>query len=172
MHSLNMSENQLILPINNTKVIYDPKEDESYLLFGNKRLKLSEGSSGFHSRSLIYWVTKYLIEFVKQGEKKKNLELLSTDQTIRRNNELRAFNRRNFWRENIEIKREKDKWKYVCKYLVNIVEEPESRIYSLLRKKSLLNSLLAFNNSNNMLIMTTHSPYLLIYLTLSVKLIG
>jgi len=51
------------LPINNkTKVVYDPNEDENYLLIGNKRLKLSEASSGFHSIVPLYWVTKYLTE--------------------------------------------------------------------------------------------------------------
>ena len=155
------------LPINNTKVIYDPKEDESYLLFGNKRLKLSEGSSGFHSLVPLYWVTKYLIEFVKQGEKKL-LELLSTDQTIRRNNELRALTAETSDEKILKSKEKKINEKYVCKYLVNIVEEPEQNLFPT-SQKSLLNSLLAFNNSNNMLIMTTHSPYLLIYLTLSVE---
>jgi len=157
------------LPINNkTKVVYDPNEDENYLLIGNKRLKLSEASSGFHSIVPLYWVTKYLTEFVKQGEKKL-LQLLSPDQTVRRNNELKKLNLSSELDEKgLRSKEKKINEKYVCKYFVNIVEEPEQNLFPT-SQRLLLNSLLAFNNGSNMLIMTTHSPYLINYLTLAVK---
>jgi predicted ATPase len=48
------------------------------------------------------------------------------------------------------------------------VEEPEQNLFPT-SQKLLLNSLLALNNGNNRLIMTTHSPYLINYLTLCVK---
>jgi hypothetical protein len=53
---------------------------------------------------------------------------------------------------------------------VNIVEEPEQNLFPSSQQK-ILNSLLEINNrnENNKLIMTTHSPYLINYLTLSVK---
>jgi len=157
------------LPINNkTKVVYDPNEDDNYLLIGNKRLKLSEASSGFHSIVPLYWVTKYLTEFVKQGEKKL-LQLLSPDQTVRRNNELKELNLSSELDEKgLRSKEKKINEKYLCKYFVNIVEEPEQNLFPT-SQRLLLNSLLAFNNGSNMLIMTTHSPYLINYLTLAVK---
>ncbi len=156
------------LPINDTKVVYDPKEDENYLEFdGGKRLKLSDASSGFHSIVPLYWVTKYLIEFVKQGEKKL-LELLSTDQTIRRNNELKELNKLGLDEKTIRSKEKRINEKYVSRYFVNIVEEPEQNLFPS-SQRLLLNSLLAYNNGSNMLIMTTHSPYLINYLTLAVE---
>ena len=155
------------LPINNTKVVYDPKDDENYLVFDDKRLKLSDASSGFHSIVPLHWVTKYLIEFVKQGEKKL-LELLSTDQTIRRNNELKALNTLGLVEKTLRSNEKKINEKYVSKYFVNIVEEPEQNLFPS-SKRLLLNQLLAYNNGNNLLIITTHSPYLINYLTLSVK---
>jgi len=155
------------LPINNTKVVYDPKDDQNYLVFGEKRLKLSEGSSGFHSIVPLHLVTKYLIEFVKQSEKKL-LELLSTDQTVRRNNELKELNILGLNEKELKAKEKKINDKYVCKFFVNIVEEPEQNLFPT-SQRLLLNSLLAFNNGHNMLIMTTHSPYLINYLTLAVK---
>ncbi|KUJ59489.1 hypothetical protein AR687_22735 [Flavobacteriaceae bacterium CRH] len=156
------------LPINDTKVVYDPKEDENYLEFdGGKRLKLSDASSGFHSIVPLYWVTKYLIEFVKQGEKKL-LELLSTDQTIRRNNELKELNKLGLDEKTIRTKEKRINEKYVSRYFVNIVEEPEQNLFPS-SQRLLLNSLLAYNNGSNMLIMTTHSPYLINYLTLAVE---
>lgn len=155
------------LPINNTKIVYDPKEDENYLMFNDKQLKLSDASSGFHSIVPLYWVTKYLIEFVKQGEKKL-LELLSTDQTIRRNNELNELNTLNLDEKTLRIREKKINEKYVSKYFVNIVEEPEQNLFPS-SQRLLLNSLLTFNNGNNMLIMTTHSPYLINYVSIAVK---
>jgi len=155
------------LPINGTKVFYDPKDDENYLVFGQKRLKLSEGSSGFHSIVPLHWVTKYLIDFVKKGEKKL-LELLSTDQTVRRNNELKELNTLGLDEKALKAREKKINDKYVCKYFVNIVEEPEQNLFPT-SQRLLLNSLLAFNNGNNMLVMTTHSPYLINFISLAVK---
>jgi predicted ATP-dependent endonuclease of OLD family len=157
----------LDLPINNTKVVYEPNDDQNYLDLGGKRLKLSHASSGFHSIVPLYWVTKYLVDFVKQGEKKL-LELLSLDQTIRRNSELNGLNTQGLDEKTLRTRAQEINAKYVCKYFVNIVEEPEQNLFPT-SQKLLLNSLLAFNNGNNMLIMTTHSPYLINYLTLCVK---
>jgi len=155
------------LPISGTKVVYDPKDAQNYLLFGKKRLKLTEGSSGFHSIVPLFWVTKYLIEFIKQGEKNL-LELLSTDQTIRRNQELKELNLSGLDVKTLKKGEKKINEKYVCKYFVNIVEEPEQNLFPN-SQRLLLNSLLSFNNGNNMLIMTTHSPYIINFLTLAVE---
>jgi len=155
------------LPINNTKIVYDPKDDENYLEFDGKRLKLSHASSGFHSIVPLHWVTKHLIDFLKQGEKKM-LELLSTDQTVRRNNELKELNMLRLDEKELRSREKKINEKYVCKYFVNIVEEPEQNLFPS-SQRLLLNSLLAYNNGNNLLILTTHSPYLINYISLSVK---
>ncbi|MEI6822810.1 MAG: ATP-binding protein [Bacteroidota bacterium] len=155
------------LPINDTKVLYDSKEDENYIVFGDKRLKLSHASSGFHSIVPLYWVTKYLIAFLKQSEKKL-LQLLSSDQIVRRKKELTELNSTGLDEKGIKAGEKKINDKYVCKYFVNIVEEPEQNLFPT-SQRLILNSLLGFNNGNNMLIMTTHSPYLLVYLTLCVE---
>ena len=157
------------LPINNTKIVYNPKDDENYLEFDGKRLKLAHASSGFHSLVPLHWITKYLIDFINQSGKDL-LELLSTDQTVRRNNELKRLNSLGLEEEELRTREKKINDKYVCKYLVNIVEEPEQNLFPSSQKQMLF-SLLEFNNkkAGNKLIMTTHSPYLLIYLTLCVE---
>jgi len=159
----------LDLPINNTKVVYEPNDDQNYLDLGGKRLKLSHASSGFHSIVPLYWVTKYMVDFVGQSEEKL-LKLLSTDQTIRRNSELLALNTSGLNELEIRIQEKKINGKYVSNNFVNIVEEPEQNLFPS-SQKSILYSLLEFNNLNkaNKLIMTTHSPYLINYLTLSVE---
>ncbi len=155
------------LPINKTKVVYDPKDDENYIEFEGKRLKLSHASSGFHSIVPLHWVTKYLIDFVMQSEKKL-LQALSPDQTVRRNNELKELNILELDEKTLRAREKKINEKYVCKYFVNIVEEPEQNLFPT-SQRLLLNSLLAFNTGDNILVMTTHSPYLINYLTLAVK---
>jgi hypothetical protein len=62
------------------------------------------------------------------------------------------------------------KSRYQNKAFINIVEEPEQNLYPS-SQHQILNSLLEFNNLNkwNKLILTTHSPYLINYLTLAVK---
>ena len=159
----------LELPINNAKIIYDPKDDENYLEFDGKRLKLSQASSGFHSFVPLHWITRYLIDFVKQSEKTL-LESLSTDQTIRRKNELKKLNFLELDEKKLRAREKEINEKYVCKYFVNIVEEPEQNLFPTSQKK-MLHSLLEFNNEQdgNKLIITTHSPYLLVYLTLCVE---
>lgn len=157
------------LPINKTKIVYDPKQDENFLEFDGKRLKLSHASSGFHSLVPLHWVTKYLVDFVKQSEKLL-LELLSTDQTVRRTNELKELNSLNLNEKKLRSMEKRINEKYICKYFVNIVEEPEQNLFPT-SQKQMLYKLLEFNNLNvdNKLILTTHSPYLLVYLSLCVE---
>lgn len=53
---------------------------------------------------------------------------------------------------------------------INIVEEPEQNLFPA-SQRDMLYSLLEFNNMNNsnQLIITTHSPYLINYITLAIK---
>lgn len=60
--------------------------------------------------------------------------------------------------------------KYLYHSFLNIVEEPEQNLYPS-SQRVMLNHLLALNNelAENRLVITTHSPYLINYLTLAVK---
>jgi hypothetical protein len=60
--------------------------------------------------------------------------------------------------------------KYSKSAFINIVEEPEQNLFPL-SQKNILFSLLKFNNSTatNKLLITTHSPYLINYLSLAAK---
>ncbi len=166
---LAFKDEQVDLKINNTKVFYDPRQDENFIFFNSKKLKLSEASSGFHSVVPLIWVTKYLIDYLQLGEKRL-LEMLSTDHTIRRNKELSALNKEFISEVILKQKEHAINSRYLSKYFVNIVEEPEQNLFPT-SQRSVLYSLLEYNNVNadNKLIMTTHSPYLLVYLTLAVE---
>jgi len=56
------------------------------------------------------------------------------------------------------------------KRTLNIIEEPEQNLFPDSQRK-MLNSLLEFNNSvtENQLILTTHSPYIINYMMLAIK---
>lgn len=157
------------LPVNNTSIVYESKTDENYIVFNNKKLKLTEASSGFHSIVPLYWVTKYLIKYLKRSEKEL-LKTLSTDQIIRRNHELNSLKINENDEKKLRVAEKRINQKYICKYLVNIVEEPEQNLFPI-SQQQMLNSLMEFNNYNeaNKLIITTHSPYLINHIGLLVK---
>lgn len=60
------------------------------------------------------------------------------------------------------------RFKYSC--FLNIVEEPELNLYPISQKEILFELLRSTNDvADNKLIITTHSPYLINYLTLVIK---
>jgi len=60
--------------------------------------------------------------------------------------------------------------RFINRCFINIVEEPEQNLFPT-SQGILLNKLVEFNNKSvgNKLIMTTHSPYIINYLTLAVE---
>jgi hypothetical protein len=60
--------------------------------------------------------------------------------------------------------------KYINSYFLNIVEEPEQNLFPESQMKNLAFLLEAANvNDENKILMTTHSPYVLSYITLAAK---
>ncbi|WP_025124555.1 ATP-binding protein [Myroides odoratimimus] len=167
-------DKEVILPINKASFLYDSSSDNSYVVTNSKRLKVTEASSGFHSVVPLYLVTDYLSQFIKQ-DKEKLINLLSTDQQIRRKEDLKALNELARFGPMEELLNYNDNLvnlenKYICRSVINIVEELEQNLFPKSQRK-VLNKLVAYNNENeyNQLVLTTHSPYLINYLTLAVK---
>lgn len=160
----------LDLPINNLKFTYDKKKGESKIIGKDYDLSLFEASSGLQSSIPLYLVSKNLsagIDRVSDNsvakeslEQMQNLRLrvLSILKNDKLSNELR-----NQALEILSSVTRND-----C--FINIVEEPEQNLFPS-SQRQMLHSLLKFNNINegNKLIMTTHSPYLINYLTHSIK---
>ncbi len=166
---LNSGGKSLPLPINKAKIRYDEDRDETILTVGDKPLKLSSAASGFHSIVPLYWVSKNILDFIHQDEKKL-LQTLSTDQIIRRERDLKLLNLHGITESESKEKIAKVNSRFICRHFVNIVEELEQNLFPS-SQKHVLESLIGFNNldEGNKLIMTTHSPYLINYLTLAVK---
>lgn len=169
---LENKDQQVSLPINNANYLYDSSSSNSYIVLNDKRLKVTEASSGFHSVVPLYLVTDYLAKFIKQ-DKERLISLLSADQQIRCLSEVSEYimNAKN---KSIGINNfdgvDNVENKYICRSFINIVEEPEQNLFPK-SQRLVLNKLVAYNNENehNQLVLTTHSPYLINYLTLAIE---
>lgn len=167
---LKASKESLILPINDTSLIYDPISEIPMLVGKGFKLELSEAASGFQSLVPIYIVTKYLSTLINnRADKHKSQLSLRISENLRRDAESIIKNP-NISEELKKIYLENMTSRYYYSALLNIVEEPEQNLYPSSQRK-VLNMLLEFNNlqKDNVLVMTTHSPYIINYLTLATK---
>jgi predicted ATPase len=157
------------LPINNVEVEYDKLNDTLNLKGEDYKVKLTEASSGFQSLVPLYLVSEYLANSVsRQSEVYK--ESMSSD-------ELNRFKKgvEEIW-SNDSLTAEQKRValsvlssKFNKTAFVNIVEEPEQNLFPS-SQWQILQSLLEFNNinSDNQLIMTTHSPFIINFLSIAI----
>lgn len=187
-------EKESVLPINNVAFEYDSSNKKSYIKEEDYKLKLSSASSGFQALVPLYIVSSYLSKLVKEVQGKQELDFFrnsdyfSIDDKIRLEKELNqeiikesGFENKNInqtlvreldlsYISRLESVKNRILKKYIYSYFFNIVEEPEQNLYPTSQRK-IINSLVEFTNDlpKNKLVITTHSPYLINYLTLAVK---
>lgn len=158
------------LPINNVDVEYNKLNDTLNLKAQDYKVKLTEASSGFQSLVPLYLVSEYLANSVnKQSE--VNKESMSSD-------ELNRFKKgvEEIWSNDSLTDEQKRvalsvlSSKFNKTAFVNIVEEPEQNLFPS-SQWQMLQSLLEFNNinSDNKLIMTTHSPFIINFLSIAIQ---
>lgn len=162
--------NKISLPIEGYSFQYDKLNKVSWLIGNGFKLRLHEAASGFQSLVPLILVTRYLSYRISEKEEnshnkssvdlstrlEKRIRQLLLDENI--NDEIRnslisqlntLYNNDCFW---------------------NIVEEPEQNLFPKSQKNILMELLSAYNSVNeNGLIITTHSPYIVNYLTLAIK---
>jgi len=157
------------LPINNVEVEYNKPNDFVYIKSNKYKINLTEASSGFQSLVPLYLVTWFLANSIKRQT--ENSKPQSSD-------ELERFKKgvATIWADETLSDEQRRAalsalaTKFNKSAFINIVEEAEQNLFPS-SQRQMLNSLVAFANMNtgNKLIMTTHSPYIINYLTLSVK---
>lgn len=160
----------LKLPINDLLVEYDKLNDTLNLKGITHKVKLPEAASGFQSLVPLYLVSTYLANSVKK-ETEENKEPMSSDEMNRfRKGVADIWSNDNLTDEQKRLALSVLSSKFNKTAFINIVEEPEQNLFPS-SQQSILNALLEFNNMNkgNKLVLTTHSPYLINYLTLAVK---
>ena len=169
------------LPINETSVFF--QNHNTFIKTRGNKVSMSAASSGIQSITPLLLVSYYLSEEV-QKDLSERLQTIDNNLKSKIENELAkeseslsekfkqlfAFGKGILKDdEDLAILEEKLK-KYIPSSFINIVEEPEQNLFPISQQK-VINSLLEFNNkmADNKLIITTHSPYIIGYLTLAIK---
>lgn len=161
---------EIPLPINGVSYKYESGTDTSYIIGTDYKLNLLYASSGFQSLVPLFLVSSSLAQMIKSGVEISSANI-SVDQSIRMNKEISKITLDNKISDDEKLKKVSDvKARFQNKAFINIVEETEQNLFPS-SQHQILNHLLEFNNMNegNKLIITTHSPYLINYLTLAVK---
>lgn len=159
----------IALPINNIHLKYQEKTDSLKLKGENYEIDLSDGASGFQSAVPLLLVSEYLANSIVNPNAS--------------NAPMSEKERENFSKEMKQILENADfsdeqrrlaisllSAKFNKKAFINIVEEPEQNLFPN-SQWEILKELLAFNkhNPDNQLILTTHSPYIINYLSIGIK---
>ncbi len=157
------------LPILNSKVTFS-KQGKSMLVGEDYQINLVEASSGFHSLVPLIVVTQYLSKIIKKELSKSRKEFSREEEIKLRNTIQRLLNRKDINDEVFRIALEQISARNTYNSFINIVEEPEQNLFPE-SQRLILNSLLKYHNEkdSNRLVITTHSPYIINYLTLAIK---
>jgi predicted ATPase len=157
------------LPINNTVIEYDKLNDTLNLKGESYKVKITDASSGFQSFVPLYLVSEYLANSVKQHS--ENKDAMSSEEEIRfKKGVQEIWSNDSLTDEQKRIAISALSTKFNKTAFINIVEEPEQNLFPSSQWEMLL-SLLTINNMTvgNKLLITTHSPYLISYLTIAIK---
>lgn len=158
------------LPINNVVLEYDKLNDIVNVKGDGYKVRLTDASSGFQSLVPLYLVSSYLTNSVRQQNANSN-DSMSVDELDRFKKGIQEiWSNNDFTEEQRRVALSVLSSRFNKTAFINIVEEPEQNLFPS-SQRQMLNSLLEFNNVNiaNKLIMTSHSPYIINYLSLAVK---
>ena len=158
------------LPIGNTRFAYREQNETSLLIGPSFRVSLLEASSGFQSFVPLYLVTNYLSKVTSRSTGGSHKEISVEEAKKIRREVDRIFDDENISEDVRRVLLEKlsSRFKYSC--FLNIVEEPENNLYPSAQKDALFELIRTKNEvENNQLVITTHSPYMINYLTLAIK---
>ncbi len=161
----------LELPINNIRLEYDKSQDLIYVKGDGYRIKLSEASSGIQSFVPLYLVSKYLsksVDYRDEFSKDEPMNLFESEKFQKAYSDIYHNNELTLEQKRIALSVIASKFNKTA--FINIVEEPEQNLFPT-SQRQMLNSLINFNNMSegNKLIMTTHSPYIINYITLAIE---
>ena len=163
---------EIALPIEGVTLSYQEQSKTPYIHAKSKSytLRLTEASSGIQSATPLFLVSRYLAKSLKEKpdnftrqrsseeEKAFKAKIAQIVENPRLNEEVKST-----MLELLSAKTEIGMFQ-------NIVEEPEQNLFPD-SQRAMLNALLGFANSTpeNELLITTHSPYLISYLSLAMK---
>jgi predicted ATPase len=160
----------LTLPVGDIKLEFDQKSNTLNIIGSDYKLNISESSSGFQSFIPLFLVSRNIALSIGQNKDSSQNEL-SGEQKQRLKIEIeRILSNDNLSEELKKAALEVLSSKYKNECFLNIVEEIEQNLFPK-SQKDVLYKLLEFANltEGNTLILATHSPYIINYLTLAIK---
>ena len=145
---------------------YDQLNKISWLNGKNFRIRVSESSSGYQSLLPLCLVSKYLTDLIIE---KKDTQLTNEEkQKLRK--EVESIMSKDLSEDVKDAMLSNLSQKYGYSYFINIVEEIEQNLFPTSQKEILYYLIAQCNRlEGNRLFLTTHSPYIVDYLTLAVK---
>ena len=155
------------LPIEGYAFQYDKLNNVSWLTGNDFKVRISEAASGFQSLTPMSVVVRYITHIIRTG-KQATVTLQEKNAIDKRVASILADNSLDEDTRRLLLDQQSSLLKYGKS--INIVEEPEQNLYPSSQRRVLYDLFEAYKDTDsNQLIITTHSPYLLDYITLSVK---
>ena len=168
--NVELSGSKIDMPIRDYVYEYDEFHETSYISGAGYKINLLEASSGLQSLIPLYLVSRNLALSIADADDHNDINI-SINQRIRRNEEItRITLDREISEEEKKERVNRINESFHNKCFVNVVEEPEQNLFPT-SQRHILNSLLEYAsmNNGNKLIMTTHSPYLINYLSIAIQ---
>jgi predicted ATPase len=166
----NLKGKALELPINKAQFEYQSFSKTAWISGEDYKIKLSEASSGFQSFAPLFVVSRYLAQSINE-EQDASVVSISMDEEKRIKKEIEKILLNKQLSEEVrKVSLEVLSARFKNSCFVNIVEEPEQNLFPT-SQRQVLHSLLEFNNLNeaNQLILTTHSPYIINFLSVAIQ---
>lgn len=153
------------LPISNVEVEYNKLNDVLYVKGTDYKIQLSDAASGFQSFIPLFIVADYVAGLLKSEQ-----EMDEQQRETFKKESAKILNDKTYTEEQKRILLSNLAAQFNIKRTLNIIEEPEQNLFPT-SQQGMLYKLLEYNNtvSENELIITTHSPYIINYLMLSIK---
>lgn len=159
-----------ILPIGDIRFEYKKQNKKSYLVGKDYSIELLEASSGFQSLVPLVLVTRHLSEIIKNKGSETRKDISREEEEKIRRAVAKLLEDKNISEDVMRVVLEKISSKFKYESFINVVEEPEQNLYPT-SQKSILFELLKHKNENpnNKLIITTHSPYIINFLSVAIQ---
>ncbi len=163
---------RLALPVDGVELSYGHQTETAYIhgTDNQYRIRLSEASSGIQSVAPLFVVSRYLSQSLREKSDKFTRKRSSEEERALEQEVDKILNTPGLSEDVRKIMLNKAAERYSITGFQNIVEEPEQNLFPDSQRK-MLNALLEFTNSTaaNELLITTHSPYLVSYISLAIK---
>lgn len=165
----NLKEN-IVLPIGSVKFEYKKNSKKSYLVGNDFKIELLEASSGFQSATPLILVTRHLSEVIKNKVSDTRKELNRDSEERLRKAVFDLLKDHKITEDVFKATLENLSARFSYNCFINVVEEPEQNLFPLSQKDVLFDLIKYLNeHEGNKLILTTHSPYIINFLSIAIQ---